>query len=307
MQPLADPGGVRYAPRPFGLDSARAAVAAEYARVGTPVASDRIVLTASTSEAYALLFKLLCNPGDHVLVPQPSYPLFDLLTRLEGVGARPYRLDYHGAWSIDRSSLETALTARTRAILVVSPNNPTGSLLRATDRDWLVDLCADRELALIADEVFGDYPLSPRRDAARALCGGPALTFALGGLSKSAGLPQLKLGWIAVDGPDRRVREALQRLEIICDTYLSVSTPVQIAAPRLIEAGRSIRAAIAGAAGSESAIPSSSRRAACRRVAPRAGGRVVGRREGSGHGQRRVAGAASARAGASARAPWVFL
>jgi aspartate/methionine/tyrosine aminotransferase len=243
---LADPGGVRYAPRPFGLDSARAAVAAEYARVGTPVASDRIVLTASTSEAYALLFKLLCNPGDHVLVPQPSYPLFDLLTRLEGVGVRPYRLDYHGAWSIDRSSLETALTARTRAILVVSPNNPTGSLLRATDRDWLVDLCADRELALIADEVFGDYPLSPRRDAARALCGSPALTFALGGLSKSAGLPQLKLGWIAVDGPDRRVREALQRLEIICDTYLSVSTPVQIAAPRLIEAGRSIRAAIAG-------------------------------------------------------------
>jgi alanine-synthesizing transaminase len=245
LQPLADPGGVRYEPRPLGLESARVAVAEEYRRLGTPVASDRIVLTASTSEGYALLFKLLCNPGDEVLVPQPSYPLFDLLTRLDGVGARPYRLDYHGAWSIDRASLEAAMTARTRAVLIVSPNNPTGSMLRATDRDWLVNLCANRELPLIADEVFGDYPLSPRRDAARALCGGPALTFALGGLSKSAGLPQLKLGWIAVDGPDRRVREALQRLEIICDTYLSVSTAVQIAAPRLIDAGRSIRAAIA--------------------------------------------------------------
>jgi hypothetical protein len=203
------------------------------------------VLTASTSEAYALLFKLLCNPGDAVLVPQPSYPLFDLLTRLEGVAARPYRLEYHGTWSIDRSSLGAALNARTRAILIVSPNNPTGSMLRATDRAWLLDLCAEREVALIADEVFGDYPLSPRPDAVRAICGGPALTFALGGLSKSAGLPQLKLGWIAVDGPLPRVHNALQRLEIICDTYLSVSTPLQIAAPRLIEAGRSIRASIA--------------------------------------------------------------
>src|SRR5207237_1286199 len=137
------------------------------------------------------------------------------------------------------------LSARTRAILVVSPNNPTGSMLRATDRAWLIDLCAEREVALIADEVFSDYPLSPRPDAVRAICGGPVLTFALGGLSKSAGLPQLELGWIVVDGPERRVHAALQRLEMICDTYLSVSTPLQIAAPELLEAGRPIRAAIA--------------------------------------------------------------
>ncbi len=245
LQPLADPSGVRYRPHALGLEPARAAVAAEYARLGTPIAPDRIVLTASTSEAYAVLFKLLCNPGETVLVPQPSYPLFDLLTRLEGVAAQPYRLECHGVWSIDRASVEAALSSRARAILIVSPNNPSGSMLRATDRAWLVDLCAERELALIADEVFGDYPLAPRPDAVRALCGGPALTFALGGLSKSAGLPQVKLGWIAVDGPSRRAREALQRLEVICDTYLSVSTPVQIAAPRLIEAGRSIRASVA--------------------------------------------------------------
>jgi aspartate/methionine/tyrosine aminotransferase len=245
LRPLADPAGMRYRPRPLGLDAARTAIATEYAGLGTPVASDRIVLTASTSEAYAILFKLLCNPGDTVLVPQPSYPLFDLLTRLDGVAARPYRLEYHGAWSIDRASVDAAMSARTRAILLVSPNNPTGSLLRATDRAWLVELCAERELALIADEVFGDYLLSPRPDAVRAICGGPALTFALGGLSKSAGLPQVKIGWSAVDGPSRRVRDALQRLEIICDTYLSVSTPLQMAVPALIDAGRSIRASIA--------------------------------------------------------------
>jgi hypothetical protein len=245
LRPLADAAGERYDPHPLGIETARAAIAAEYATLGTPVGSGQIVLTASTSDAYAVLFKLLCNPGDEVLVPQPSYPLFELLTRLDGVSARSYRLEYHGVWSIDRASVEAALNARTRAILIVSPNNPTGSMLRATDRDWLADLCADRELALIADEVFAEYPLAPRHDAARALYGGPALTFALGGLSKSAGLPQVKLGWIAVDGPGRRVRDALQRLEIICDTYLSVSTPVQIAAPRLIETGRAIRAAIA--------------------------------------------------------------
>jgi aspartate/methionine/tyrosine aminotransferase len=177
-------------------------------------------------------------------VPQPSYPLFELLTRLEGVAAAPYRLEYHGRWSIDRASLEQALTPTTRAVLVVSPNNPTGSMLHAADRDWLVELCALRELALISDEVFCDYRLRARRDAV-SLAGEPrALTFVLGGLSKSAGLPQVKLAWIAASGPPAAVDEARTRLEVICDTYLSVSTPVQLAAPALLEAGRTIRTAI---------------------------------------------------------------
>ena len=140
-------------------------MAADYARKGTPVSADQIVLTASTSEAYSLLFKLLCDPVDSVLVPQPSYPLFELLTALDGVPASPYRLDYNGVWTIDRHSVEKAVSARTRAILAVSPNNPTGSMLRQDDRDWLVGLCSECALALIVDEVFADYPLAPRKDA----------------------------------------------------------------------------------------------------------------------------------------------
>jgi aspartate/methionine/tyrosine aminotransferase len=244
LRPLADAAGARYVPAPLGLPGARAAVAADYARRGLDAPVDRIVLTASTSEAYALLFKLLCDPGDAVLVPQPSYPLFDLLTRLEGVAARPYRLEYHGTWSMDRASIEQAVTERTRALLVVTPNNPTGSMLRAGDRDWLERFCADHQLAVISDEVFADYPLSPRADACTLAGSREGLTFSLGGLSKSAGLPQVKLGWMLVGGPAPLARPALDRLELICDTYLSVSTPVQLAAPQLIAAGRAVRSAI---------------------------------------------------------------
>ena len=242
---LADARAQQYAPAPLGLDSARNAISRAINGAGGAVTADRLVLTASTSEAYAILFKLLCDAGDQVLVPQPSYPLFDLLTRLEGVVPRPYRLDYHGVWSIDRASVERALEPQTRAILVVSPNNPTGSRLRASDRDWLATLAADRSLALISDEVFGDYPLAPRPDASTLVGESRALTFALGGLSKSAGLPQVKLGWIAASGPDQQVADALDRLEIICDTYLSVSTPVQVAVPALLAAGVAVRQAIA--------------------------------------------------------------
>jgi aspartate/methionine/tyrosine aminotransferase len=250
LAPLADSRGRVYAPAPLGLASAREAVAEEVrrseARSGLrPTTSDRVVLTASTSEAYAILFKLLCDAGEQVLVPQPSYPLFELLTRLEGVVSRTYRLEYHGAWSIDRTSVERALETHTRAILVVSPNNPTGSMLRAADRDWLAELAADRGVALISDEVFADYLLAPRPDASTLAGESRALTFVLGGLSKSAGLPQVKLAWIVASGPDTRVGEALHRLELICDTYLSVSTPVQIAAPSLIRTGFAIRQAIA--------------------------------------------------------------
>ena len=245
LAPLADRAASVYRSDPYGLLEAREHVAAEFARRGEAVRPDRIVLTASTSEAYSFLFKLLCDPGDAVLVPRPSYPLFDLLTRLEGVAMQTYRLEYHGAWSIDRASVTAALTSRTRAVLVVSPNNPTGSLLRASDREWLAGLCARHDLAIIGDEVFADYPLQPRADGCRVLGDDRALTVALGGLSKAAGLPQVKLAWMAVAGPDAVVRPALQRLELIADSYLSVSTPVQVAAARLIESGRAIRADIA--------------------------------------------------------------
>jgi aspartate/methionine/tyrosine aminotransferase len=242
---LADPAGARYEPDPRGMRAARQVVAAEYARATVRVDPDHIVLAPSTSDAYGWLFKLLCDPGDAVLVPQPSYPLFELLTGLEGVEAQGYRLEYSGAWWIDRDSLEHAIGPRTRAVLVVAPNNPTGSFVRAEDRDWLVALAAARRIAIIADEVFADYPLARRDDGRRMAGERDALVFALGGLSKSAGLPQLKLAWIAASGPDDLVAAALDRLDVIADTYLSVSTAVQVALPSLVAAGRRVRASIA--------------------------------------------------------------
>jgi hypothetical protein len=208
------------------------------------VDAGRVVLTASTSEAYSLLFKLLCDPGDRVLTPEPGYPLFALLTKLDAVDAAAYHLDHHGTWSIDRDSVARAWTIRARALLVVSPNNPTGSMLRYDDREWLAAFARERGLALIGDEVFCGYPIAPGPDASSLLGESRVLTFTLGGLSKSAGLPQVKLGWIVVSGPAPQVTEALSRLEVICDTYLSVSTPAQAAAPELIAAGAAVRATI---------------------------------------------------------------
>ena len=239
---LADPASLEYAPAPFGLAVARAAVAQAYARRGIAISADRIVLTASTSEAYSLLFKLLCEPGgSNVLTPAPSYPLFEHLTRLDGVEQRRYALEYHGVWTVDRDDLDRAWTDGTRAVLAVTPNNPTGAVLRAADADELVTRCADRRAALIVDEVFCDYPLADPLEDPPALASPPALSFRLGGLSKTVGLPQLKLGWIGIQGPDRDVREALDRLELICDTYLSVSTPVQAAASGLLARGAMVR------------------------------------------------------------------
>lgn len=239
---LAHPDVRSYRPAPFGSFEARAAAAASYATSNVP--PERIVLTASTSEAYSFLFKLLCNAGDEVLVPKPSYPLFDLLTELDQVRAVPYRLDPQGAWCLDRDSLERACSPLTRAILIVSPNNPTGSMVRNADREWLVEFAVAHQLALISDEVFVDYPLTPRPDTTSFLGEDRALTFTLGGLSKSAGLPQMKLAWTVVSGPEPLVIDALSRLEVIADTYLSVSTPVQLAAPALIDHGRHVRALI---------------------------------------------------------------
>lgn len=240
LRALGDPAGAVYRPEPLGLLSARAAVAASY-RHRAAVGPEQVVLTASTSEAYAFLFKLLCDPGDDVLVPQPSYPLFDLLAGLEGVAIAPYRLDPVQAWAIDRGHLQRARSSRTRAVLVVSPNNPTGSLVQEDDRAWLSAWAASYGLAIIADEVFADYLIAPRRGAVSFAGHDGALTFTLGGLSKSAALPQMKLAWTIVSGPGALVQEALERLALIADTYLSVSTPVQVALPALLERGGPIR------------------------------------------------------------------
>ena len=240
---LSDPAALTYRPAPLGLRDAREAIAADYARRGLRVDADRIVLTTSTSEAYSILFKLLCEPGQSdVLTPVPSYPLFDHLTRLDGAGQRRYRLEYHGAWMVDFDSLDRAWTPETRAVLAVSPNNPTGSVIRDAEADELTARCAARQAALILDEVFCDYPLGGRslKDP-RAFAEPPCLVCRLGGLSKSIGLPQVKLGWIALAGPAALVAEALDRLELVCDTYLSVSTPVQLAARSLLERGAAVR------------------------------------------------------------------
>jgi aspartate/methionine/tyrosine aminotransferase len=247
LTPLGDASGLNYAPAPFGLHEARDAVAATYARRGLGIPAERIVLTASTSEAYSLLFKLLCDPGGStVLTPVPSYPLFDHLTALDGVSQARYPLEYHGAWAIDLGGLDAAWSSSTstRAVLAVSPNNPTGSVLGNADADELVRRCAARDAALIVDEVFVDYPLSGAREEPPALRSPACLTFRLGGLSKTVGLPQVKLGWIGVQGDPRQVDEALDRLELICDTYLSVSTPVQLAAKQLLDRGAAVRAQI---------------------------------------------------------------
>lgn len=241
FQALAQPAVARYAPSPFGLPCAREAIAGDFARRGVAVPVERIVVSSCTSEAYSLLFKLLCAPGgDSVLVPAPSYPLFEHLTMLDGVRSMPYRLRYDGRWWLDFSSVDEGWDPQTRAVLAVSPNNPTGSLLTVAELAGLGARCAARDAALIVDEVFADYPLAEPHAAHTdpgARTTPDALTFRLGGLSKSAAMPQVKLGWMAVDGPAPLVHEALDRLELICDTYLSVSTPVQVAAAALIAGG----------------------------------------------------------------------
>lgn len=212
-----------YRPEPFGSPTARAALAAF-----TGAHVDDLLLTASTSEAYAFLFKLLCDPGDAVLVPAPSYPLFEHLAGLEGVRALPYRLAYDGAWHVDLSSVRGAIDPRTRALVLVSPNNPTGHFTRQQELTALAEL----GLPLISDEVFAPFWLesSPPRAAEKPDC----LLFTLDGLSKRAGLPQLKLGWTLLSGPERARREARARLELIADTFLSVATPIQQALPELL-------------------------------------------------------------------------
>jgi alanine-synthesizing transaminase len=243
LAPLASPRGLVYAPEALGIRAAREAVAGDFVRRGFEVAADRIVLSASTSEAYSFLFKLLCEPGDEVLVPVPSYPLFDHLTRLDAVRPVAYTIEHHGAWSIDFPRLEAALSPRTRAVLLVNPNNPTGSFVRDAEVTRLAELCRNRGAAIISDEVFADYELTAgaARSSGALIGRTDVLGFTLGGLSKSIGLPQAKLAWMAVSGRDADVRSALAGLELVCDTYLSVATPVQLAAAELLSRGAVVR------------------------------------------------------------------
>lgn len=228
---LDEPAVLTYEPTARGLLQAREAIAEWHGGQGAPAHPDQIILSGSTSEAYGWLFKLLCNPGDNVLTPRPSYPLFECLAELEGVETRQYPLVEELRWGIDIAAIESCLTERTRAIVVVNPNNPTGTYLKMDEWLRLQEFAAVRGLAIISDEVFFDYAWQADRRRVSSLQGPHlALTFTLSGLSKVAGLPQMKLGWIHVAGPSAARNEALDRLEWIADAYLPVSAPIQHAA-----------------------------------------------------------------------------
>ncbi len=239
----ADPRALVYQPEARGLPGARQAVAAYYGERGEracQVPVDRILLTTSTSEAYTFLFRLLCDPGDELLVAAPSYPLFDFLAGLQDVRLVSYPLFYDHGWHIDVHALEKAVTARTRAVLVVHPNNPTGSYANEREREQLSALCAERSMALIADEVFLDssHDGTPRPSFAENTA---CLTFTLSGVSKVSALPQMKLAWLVTSGPEELAQPALARLEVIADTYLSLNTPTQLAAPALLTQRHSLQ------------------------------------------------------------------
>ncbi len=242
LAPLANADGMRYAADALGMVSAREAVAGYYRDLGAEVAVERICLTTSTSEGYSFLFRLLCGPGDEVLVARPSYPLFDFLARLDDVELREYPLRYdpHAGWAIDLDALRAAITARTRAVIVVHPNNPTGNFVSVAEREALGAICAEKGIALIVDEVFLDYALG---EPPPSFAGGDTrcLTFVLSGISKVCGLPQMKASWMLASGPGELVRGAMERIEVIADTFLSMNAPVQHALPIWLEQRVSIQ------------------------------------------------------------------
>ena len=242
LQALIHPEALDYDPQPKGLLSARQAVARYYhdAHDSYGVDPESLILTTSTSEAYSYVFRLLCNADDEILVPKPSYPLFEFLADLQDVKLAPYPLLYHDGWQIDFESLYKSVNHRTRAVVVVHPNNPTGSYATSTEVDELNRFCAEYELALIVDEVFLDYA---HDGASRSsfVANEPALTFTLSGISKISGLPQMKVAWLAASGLEKRRREALARLEVIADTYLSMNAPLQLATPVLLEQRKQIQ------------------------------------------------------------------
>ncbi len=247
LESLSNPDALLYKPEPRGLLTAREAIAAYYDPKGITVSTNDLVLTASSSESYGFLFSLLCEAQDNVLIPNPSYPLFEFLAQINNIKLRPYQLRYDGEWHIDLDSVRRSIAASTKAIVIVNPHNPTGMFLKEEEWKALNEIAIQNNLALIVDEVFLDYPGLQNvevAELAKQSAGATALTFRLNGISKMCGLPQLKLGWIAVSGREELKGEALSRLEIIADTFLSVNTPVQLALPQLLKAGRTIRHSI---------------------------------------------------------------
>lgn len=242
LQSLVNPGALDYDPQPKGLLSARKAVAGYYRdQHGEPgFDSESVVLTTSTSEGYSYVFRLLCNPGDEILVPKPSYPLFEFLADLQDVKLVPYPLLYDLGWQIDLPSLDTLVNEKTRAVVLVHPNNPTGSYVSGNEQAALNRFCDQHRLALIVDEVFLDYAHDGARHPTFA-ANRDTLTFTLSGLSKVSALPQMKLAWIAACGPRDQLHAAMQRLEVIADTYLSVNAPIQLATPVLLEQRKTVQ------------------------------------------------------------------
>ena len=234
LSALADPQSLSYEPEPKGLLAAREVIVGYYADRGDRVAASDMLLTTSTSEAYSFVFRILCNPGDEVLIPTPSYPLFDLLADIQDVRLVRYPLIYDHGWQIAFHALEAALTPRTRAIIVVHPNNPTGHFVKPDERSGLNRICAGRQLAIIADEVFLDFALSSKRHLSW-VANSEVLTFTMSGLSKMCGLPQMKAAWLAASGPKDLKTRALERLEVIADTYLSMNAPIQHAIPEYLQ------------------------------------------------------------------------
>jgi alanine-synthesizing transaminase len=241
LQALGSPQAMDYDPQPKGLLSARTAVAAYYQAVRVPnLDPERLILTTSTSEGYSFVLRLLCNPGDELLVPKPSYPLFEFLADLQDVRLVPYPLIYDHGWQMDFHSLQKLVTERTRAVVVVHPNNPTGSFVHPQEQESLNRFCREHGLALIADEVFLDYA-HDRAARQSFVANQDVLTFTLSGISKISALPQMKVAWIITSGPAAEVEAALARLEIIADTYLSLNAPVQWALPALLEQRKTIQ------------------------------------------------------------------
>ncbi len=230
---LSNPAALKYEPNPRGLDVARSAVARYYAERDTVVSNDDIFLTTSTSEAYSYVFRTLCDPGDELLIAEPSYPLFEFLADIQDVRLARYPLVYDYGWQIDFHALEQAITPRTRGVIVVHPNNPTGHFTKPDEMRKLNEICAAGKMAIIADEVFLDFALKEKQITTFA-ANSEALTFTMSGLSKICGLPQMKAAWLIVSGPASRKTEALARLEVIADTYLSMSAPIQWAMPTLL-------------------------------------------------------------------------
>jgi alanine-synthesizing transaminase len=240
LDALKNSKALDYDPQPKGLRSARESVAEYYSCGSVRPDPENIILTTGTSEGYSFIFRLLCNSGDEILVPKPSYPLFDFLADLEDVRLVPYALIYDHGWQIDFHSLQQACNEKSRAIVLVNPNNPTSSFISAQEKTQLNAFCAEHDLALIVDEVFLDYALDSTQKSS-FVTNADVLTFTLSGVSKVSALPQMKLAWIVASGPGAKVNAALQRLELIADTYLSMNAPVQFAAPVLLEQRRSIQ------------------------------------------------------------------